>query len=153
MKWLTGLMTLSLVVSSVGFAGPFSGVKLDGKDLIRIEIGSDEEEAPRASGDQVSYLLQDNRRMRTRIRRLEQAMRQMQDQIYRMEDFNSRPVVAVAAPVAAKEYTCYIKTTFKGTVFGKGTSEAEARAKALQSCDSVGGASFDCDDDKVKCGN
>ena len=156
MKWLKFAVAMFFLTSSVGFAGSvgFSatlpGISINTRDIVRVDIGPDEDEVPRQGIDQVGYLTENNRNLRRRVRRLEQALRQMQDQIYRLEDSNARPMVVAAEP--QREFTCYIKTTFKGTVFGKGSSEMEAKAKALKSCDDVGGG-FSCEDGNAKCGS
>lgn len=132
---------IALVVS-FGSLGSFASAatpnfKLDARDVIRIEIGAESEDnSP-----------QSNANLRRRVHRLEQALRQLQDQLFRLEDAHAHSAVA-----PQKEHTCYIKTSFRGTVYGKGGSEAEARAKAMQSCDSVQGG-FSCEDSNVKCGS
>lgn len=131
-----------LWVTTTASAARYPEISLDAKDIIRIEIGKDDEPVGRSNSD----LMETNRQLRRRVHRLEQALRQVQDQIYRLEE---RPVAAIALP---KEVTCYIKTTFKGTVSGSGGSEAEARAKALKACDDVDGG-FSCEDRNVKCGS
>lgn len=152
MNWAKTMVVGTLTLSSMAFAvSPFAGIKLNAKDVIRVEIGTDDEEDYNPKGDKVSYLLQTNKELRRRIHRLEQAMRQMQDQIYRLEDASARPILAVNTP-PMQNHTCYIKTTFKGTQIGKGTSEMEARANAMKACDDAGGG-FSCDDENVKCGN
>lgn len=150
MNWLKSIFTLSLVTTSVGMALPaIPGFKIDAKDVIRIEIGTDDDDAP-MNGDRTAYLVSANRELRRRVHRLEQALRQMQDQMYRLEESNYRAVAAVQLQ-PAKEYTCYLQTSWDGTVYGKGGSEVEARAKALQSCGEKG-RGF-CNDRDVKCGS
>lgn len=153
MKWAKSAVIGTLTLSSMAMAGnPFAGIKLDAKDVIRVEIGSDEDDDYSGKGDRVNYLLQANKNLRRRVHRLEEALRQMQDQIYRLEDASARPILAVNTPPAPTSFTCYIKTTFRGTQIGKGSSEVEARANALKACSDANGG-FDCEEEKVRCGN
>ena len=68
-----GLVLSSFLLSLIGsaaFAAP--QLSLNAKDLIRIEIGSDEEDMPSVSQpQQVTYLVKKNSDLRRRVHRLE----------------------------------------------------------------------------------
>ncbi len=70
-----------------------------------------------------------NRELRERIRLLESAVRQLQEEVYRlkMQDggySNHRP-----------QYTCFLNTPFNGSFYGKGYTKLEAKAKTLNECE------------------
>ncbi|MFY7929354.1 MAG: hypothetical protein ACOVS5_10835 [Oligoflexus sp.] len=85
-----------------------------------------------------------NRQLRDRIRTLEIAVRQLQEEVIRLRlqrdnDPNLRK----------NSYTCFIPTPFDGSFYGKGETKLEAKAKALNECEKKN-RSF-CQESKVVC--
>jgi hypothetical protein len=70
------------------------------------------------------------RELRERIRLLESAVRQLQEEVYRLKTqdneygSNRRP-----------GFTCFLNTPFNGTFYGKGETKLEAKAKTLNECE------------------
>lgn len=124
---LVGLMgTGSAFARNLDLSGSIS--LRDGGQVVRINIGKEER--------------QDNRSMSRRINRLERAVRALQNRVYDLED----DVGPVQTEVTI--YTCTLPTSFDGTFIGKGKTEAEARANAVNACEAGGG--FPCRDRRVK---
>lgn len=136
-------LAFALLIPGLAFAA--TGISIGGKDVIRIDV---EEDAITDSihARTTSELHAENSRLRKRVQRLEMAVRQLQDRTFNLEVSNNRPTVTLAP----KEHTCYLKTTFEGTMMGKGGSEAEARAKALQECDNKNGG-LSCKEENLRC--
>ena len=151
MRILLAAFTLVPVLASAGT------LTINGRDVIRIDV-DDDEPAVRSRSMSLSELAAENERLRRRLKKLERAVRQLQDRTFDLENAPARTVIVPTQPSqpvqprGKTEYTCYVKTTFKGTVMGKGSTEAEARAAALRDCEAKDGG-FDCDDAKLKCGN
>jgi hypothetical protein len=138
----SGLALVLFLAPALAFGG--TGISIGGQEIIRIDADERvvvETGRPRS----VSDLQMENARLRERVLRLEMAVRQLQERTFSLEVTGARQA---AAPT--KEYACYIKTTFNGTVMGKGASEAEARAGALKACDDKDGG-FSCEESKIKC--
>ncbi len=147
-----------LVLALLPVASFGAGIHIGGSEIIRIDDDSDLViEANGAAS--LANLRRENRILYRRIARLEAAVRQLQSKTFNLEmnaaensvgNVVGSALQAFAKPIAAKEFTCYLQTTFEGTVMGKGGSEAEAKANTLQACDKKNGG-FSCRADKVQC--
>ena len=113
------LLTL-LAISTTTFAGVnYGSIRLDdGKNIFRMDIGNEKEN--------------DSRELSRRVNRLERAVRELQNRIYDFEDDS------VPATREVTVYTCVLPTSFDGTFIGKGKTEVEARANAVNSCKKAG---------------
>jgi galactokinase len=87
-----------------------------------------------------------SRDIQKRVYRLEQAVRQLQERIFELELENDG-----LKDDKVKKTTCYLKTT-KGVFSSTQKSMTQARAEAMQKCTEVVKFGFECDEDKVKCG-
>lgn len=86
------------------------------------------------------------RDMQKRLYRLEKAVRQLQERVFELELENDG-----LKDDKVKKTTCYLKTT-KGVFSSTQKSMTLARAEAMQKCSEVVKFGFECDEDKVKCG-
>jgi hypothetical protein len=141
---VTGL-ALVLLLAAPSFAFGGTGISIGGQEIIRIDADNQAVIVDTGRPRSTNELQMENARLRERVLRLEMAVRQLQERTFSLEVTGSRP-----APAPAKEFACYIKTTFNGTVMAKGSSEAEARAGALKACDDKDGG-FSCEESKIKC--
>lgn len=133
---------LALVAFIPTFAIAATSISMGGRDVIRIEV--DEESVPSNSVRGTGDIQAENLKLRRRVQRLEMAVRQLQDRTFSLE---TRPQVA-SAP--ANNFTCFIKTTFEGTMIGKGSSEVEAKGNALKECDAKNGG-LSCKEENARC--
>ena len=90
------------------------------------------------------------RDLEKRIYRLEKAVRQLQERVFELEVENKN-LKDVNNDAKVKKTTCYIKTS-KGIYSSTQKSETQAKAEAMQKCSEVIKFGFECDEDKVKCG-
>ena len=95
-----------------------------GKKTIIVDVGNQERSAEQ------------------RVRRLERAVRDLQIQVYQLQLNN------IQQPIAIAVHTCSLPTSFDGTFLGKGLTEIEARANAVNACKDGGG--FPCSDSRVE---
>jgi hypothetical protein len=100
----------------------------NGDSTVRISIGNDRDN---------SYLLT------RRVRLLEEAVRDLQDQVYDLRE-NERP-----RERSERVVVCSLKTSFRGTYIGKASTRLEAEALARNNCQRAG-APF-CSSEEVKC--
>ncbi|WPU64733.1 hypothetical protein [Peredibacter starrii] len=84
----------------------------DGRSIVRIEVGDD----------------RDDRDTLMRVRRLEQAVRDLQDKVYELQA-NSAPRTRIVTT-----HVCSVTTNFDGTFVGKASTRVEAEALARQKC-------------------
>ena len=89
------------------------------------------------------------RDLEKRLYRLEQAVRQLQDRVFELEIENSD---LKKEDPNIKKITCYIKTSSKGIFSSTQKSQTQAKAEVMQKCSEVIRYGFDCDEDKIKCG-
>jgi len=123
------LLSLSAVAQRRGDDRDGSLTLRDGRNIMRIEIGDD----------------RDDRDMLRRVRRLEQAVRDLQDQVYQLQ---STPV---AAP--RRHYVVCSGTYFRaGPLSARANTETEARASLMSQCASRANQMF-CGplDGEVRC--
>lgn len=117
-----------IILSTSAFAQRRGGddevVLRDGRRIIRIDVGDD----------------RDERDMLRRVRRLEQAVRDLQEQVYQLQ----------AAPVRTTSHVCSATVFSIGMVIGRGPTQTEARASAMQECERRGGSIF-CRPDELRC--
>lgn len=138
-KIISLVLVLSVVLSSLSaFAqsrrddrrddrqGSGTVVLRDGRSIVRIEVGDD----------------RDDRDTLMRVRRLEQAVRDLQDKVYELQT-NS-------APRTQTVYVCSGDIFHVGFVMGKATSRTEAKAIALRQCQTKGGGIF-CKESEISC--
>lgn len=137
------LSVVAMLVVGLPAFGLANSISIGDEEVVRIEISHDGDD-DLVVGNQVEHHRKQNKRLRARIRRLEQAVAQLQAQV-----FHLRPT---SVQVAVTEFTCYINTPFNGTAYGKGGSKAEATAKALSACEAKGGG-MACSDRHVRCGS
>jgi len=131
MRLLTVICIGAFLGSSIASA---SKLTIRAADIIKIQIS--DENMPEMSTRAT------NRQLRRRVRQLERAVQQMQAQVYNLQ-------IDVAIP-SRKTHTCFIKTTFHGTVSGTAGSLAEAKAKAMKACDTTG-SHFSCETKNLNC--
>lgn len=103
-----------------------SGRLHDGPSIIRIEVGDD----------------RDDRDMLRRLRRLEQAVRELQNKVYQLEE----------GPRLETITTCRVKFFSVGNVEAEGRSLGEAQMNTLNECKRRGGGIF-CKLDEIKAEN
>ena len=99
-------------------------VMRDGKTTVRINVG------------------EDDRDQNARIRRLEQAVRDLQAQVYDLQDTQVSTRIVTT-------HVCSLKTTFEGTMVGKSSSRVEAEAEARNKC--VRARALSCSTTSVTC--
>lgn len=141
----SSFVLLALLVGPLAFAG--TSFSLNGRDIIRIE-SDDSIDSYEDRAMSLQELRDQNRKLRKRLNRLEKAVRQMQDRVFNLE---AAPVNT--APRAPKIHSCYISTSFDGTLTAQGSSEAEARGKVLNECHKKTSSSVFCSEIHVKCGS
>lgn len=107
-----------------------------GQKIVYIDLGS---ESKRSS----------NRELEKRIYRLEKAVRQLQEQVFELEVENG---ALKKENDNVKKTTCFIKTNSKGLFSSTQKSMTQAKAEVMQKCSEVIRYGFECDEDKVKCG-
>lgn len=100
----------------------------NGDSTVRISIGNDRAD---------NYLLA------RRVRLLEEAVRDLQDQVYDLREND------VPRERSEKVVVCSLQTNFDGTFIGKASTRLEAEALARNNCQTAG-ASF-CSSTEVKC--
>jgi len=105
----------------------------DDKKVIVIDVGSEEKTSKKD--------------LEKRIYRLERAVRQLQDRVFDLEVENSD-----LKDDNKKKFTCYIKTNMKGTFTSTQKSLTQAKADVMKKCSDEIKFGFECDEEKVKCG-
>jgi len=105
----------------------------DDKKIIVIDVGSEEKTSKKD--------------LEKRIYRLERAVRQLQDRVFDLEVENGD-----LKDDNKKKFTCYIKTNMKGTFTSTQKSLTQAKADVMKKCSDEIKFGFECDEDKVKCG-
>ena len=105
-----------------------------GEKVVVIDLGSESKSSSR-------------RDLEKRIYRLEKAVRQLQERVFDLEIENGE-----LKDDNVKKITCYIKTNSKGVFSSTQKSQTQARAEAMQKCSEVIKFGFECEEDKVKCG-
>lgn len=127
MKKLSFLfLALAMITGSV-FAQRDMGGSInlrDGRTTVRINVGDD----------------RDDRDMLMRIRRLEQAVRDLQDKVYDLQ----------SAPRTQQVVVCSGDFFSVGMVMAKAPSEIEARGSVIAQCQAKNGGIF-CKDRDIKC--
>ena len=103
--------------------------------VIVIDVGSDSKSS--------------SRDLQKRIYRLEKAVRQLQDRVFELEVENDD---LKKEDPNVKKITCYIKTNSKGVFSSTQKSQTQAKAEVMQKCGEVIKFGFECDEEKVKCG-
>ena len=124
-KIISSVLLLAIVLSSVSaFAqrndrdprnnnnnnGRGTVVLRDGRSVVRIEVGEN-----------------NDRETALRLRRLEQAVRDLQEQVYDLRDSEPRTRIVTT-------HVCSMTTSFDGTFVGKASSKIEAEALTRQKC-------------------
>lgn len=126
MKKLT-IIAMTLLMATSAFAQTRNSGDLvlrDGRTTVRINVGSDRDER-----DQLM-----------RIRRLEQAVRDLQDQVYQLQSTPSRREIVV----------CSATFFSAGSMTSRGNTELEARADLKRQCERRTSAMF-CNDSDIQC--
>jgi hypothetical protein len=129
MKILTTMMLLSL---SLGAFAQSRGNQIGG----RIQFG-DGQSTVRISVNERSDV-------NLRIRLLEEAVRDLQAQVYDLRD-------ASPATRIVTSHVCSLTTNFDGTFVGKASSQVEAIAIARQKCDASGASFCNTSVPKITC--
>lgn len=126
----------TLLVAQATVAEDYSErARTKGEKIVVIDLGS---ETPAKSSNKDLY---------RRLYRLEKAVRQLQERVFDLEVENSQLKEEEKGP----SYTCYIKTS-KGLFTSTQKSMTQAKTQAMQKCTEAIRYGFDCDEDKVKCG-
>lgn len=87
-----------------------------------------------------------------RIARLERAVRQLQDRVFDLENENNN-LKGKDDDKSERKFTCYIKTMDKGVFTSTDESKTKAKADAMKKCSAVIPYGFQCDENKVVCGD
>ena len=128
-------------------SAPAHATALKNHTFVPIEIGATEHVVIDSGRKFTRYEIERhkyaNRKLRKRVRQLEKAMVEIQNEVLLLRS-------RVSAEPLPTKYACYIKTSFNGTHMGRGVSLAEAKARTLQRCEKAGG-NFDCKVKKVTC--
>ncbi|RLV60584.1 hypothetical protein D5018_06450 [Parashewanella curva] len=88
---------------------------------------------------QIEQLKQEVKSLKHQLRKLKQGLNQPTD---------STQTLNINRNANRTQWGCYLDDVKAGNFYGTGSTEAEARGKALQKCSAKGGACFDID---VKC--
>lgn len=91
----------------------------------------------------VRISINERRDLNLRIRLLEEAVRDLQAQVYDLRDSEPRTRIVTT-------HVCTMNTTFNGTFIGKATTKIEAEANARNNCTRQGRESF-CASNRVIC--
>jgi len=129
---LCGIL-LSGTVASMQIAQAKSVHYSDDDKVIIIDAGSEEKSSKRD--------------LEKRLYRLEKAVRQLQERVFDLEVENGN-----LKDDNKKKFTCYIKTNIKGTFTTTQNSLTQAKAEVMKKCSDEVKFGFECDEDKVKCG-
>lgn len=106
-----------------------------GEKVVVIDLGSESKSS--------------RRDLEKRIYRLEKAVRQLQERVFDLEIENDQ---LKDENDNVKKITCYIKTNSKGVFSSTQKSQTKAKTEAMQKCSEVIKFGFECDEEKVKCG-
>ncbi len=128
------VLMMSGVVLGFVFSGAPEALAKRSDNVIRIEVGNE-----LTSEDEIS-----KRELERRIYKLERAVRQLQDRVFELES---------KTPEESKDtsYTCYIETSFHGTITAESKSLTKAKAEALKKCTKET-KELVCKGENVKCG-
>ena len=124
-KFLIPAILLALFLSGSILAEEFNGSIKLGKNVIRIDVGDSD------------------RNLSMRVRRLERAVRQLQDRVFELE--NDSPISD------DPRWTCVLKNDWNRTYIGKSMTKVGAKADAMQKCGRVETSSFNCEEDDIVC--
>ena len=108
---------------------------LASRSFVQIEIGKDFDPLYQVNTPH----FHSNKRLRQRVRTLEAAVIQLQNEVLRLK--GSRP---------SSEHSCMIQTPFDGTFLGSGRNLVEAKASALKACEK-GEGGIHCSEKKLEC--
>lgn len=143
---------LKKIVCSVAVMSSFIAQTTIADDYIEVQKG-------RYKGEKVVYIdlgsesKSSRRDLEKRLYRLEKAVRQLQERIFDLEVENGElKKENDLANDNVKKITCYIKTNSKGLFSSTQKSMTQAKAEVIQKCSEVIRFGFECDEDKVKCG-
>lgn len=113
---MKAFFALFLVLTSlVASADDRRGDRLDGRIIFRDGRST------------VRIAVNERREMELRIRLLEEAVRDLQEQVYDLRDAQPRTRVVTT-------HVCSLKTPFNGVFIGKASTRTEAEALARQKC-------------------
>ncbi len=137
------------IVCSVAVMSSFIAQISNADDYVEVQKG-------RYKGEKIVYIdlgseskKSSNRELEKRIYRLEKAVRQLQEQVFELEVENG---ALKKENDNVKKTTCFIKTNSKGLFSSTQKSMTQAKAEVMQKCSEVIRYGFECDEDKVKCG-
>lgn len=138
------------IVCSVAVMSSFIAQTTVADDYVEVQKG-------RYKGEKIVYIdlgsetrsKSSNRELEKRIYRLEKAVRQLQERVFELEVENGE---LKKENDNVKKTTCYIKTNSKGLFSSTQKSMTQAKAEVMQKCTEVIRYGFECDEDKVKCG-
>ncbi len=137
------------IVCSVAVMSSFIAHSTNADDYVEVQKG-------RYKGEKIVYIdlgseskKSSNREFEKRIYRLEKAVRQLQEQVFELEAENG---ALKKENDNVKKTTCFIKTNSKGLFSSTQKSMTQAKAEVMQKCSEVIRYGFECDEDKVKCG-
>lgn len=93
----------------------------------------------------VDQLTRQNLALRDRVKTLEQAVIQLQNETARLQKGFG------LVPLSNGNHNCMLVTSFDGTFKGRGDSKVAALADVLQKCEQSGGSRISCDANKAQC--
>jgi hypothetical protein len=126
------LFAMILVVASLSASAQRNGGRNDGGRIVL-----------RDGQTTVRIGINDNQELQHRVRLLEEAVRDLQAQVYDLRDAEPRTRVVTT-------HVCSMTTTFNGTFIGKASSRIEAEAISRQKCQTNGREHF-CASNRVNC--
>jgi hypothetical protein len=115
-RFTLGVLIVSLVSGSA--LADSLNIKIGSDDVLRIQAGSQH-----SSNATI-------RELEERVYRLERAVAQLQNEVFRLSEQPRK--------VAEKKVSCYLNTTFDGTITAKGDSKNECAGKVLHECNEKG---------------
>lgn len=138
------------IICSIAVMSSFVAQATVADDYVEVQKG-------RYKGEKVVYIdlgsetksKLSNRELEKRIYRLEKAVRQLQERVFELEVENGE---LKKENDTVKKTTCFIKTNSKGLFSSTQKSMTQAKAEVMQKCSEVIRYGFECDEDKVKCG-
>lgn len=153
--WVTSAVLSGLIAVGISSAPAVASEKARTQAFVRIEIGQGDEDADNVTFQQASplsadaaevlrYQRDENRKLRKRIRQLERAVNQLQEEFVLLRrhrlDASAKYYKVLARPNPRMEHTCLLKTALNGTFVARSDSRLQATAEVLQKCEQANAA-------------
>ena len=84
-----------------------------------------------------------DKKLRKRLRRLEEAVLQLQDKVFQLEH---------QSPIVSKPFVCILETKIHGTFMSRDRSRLGAQGKVFKKCEKKAGQYW-CKKDLISCDN